>query len=250
MKIEQIQNGHIQNLMIEITRDCNFSCSHCLRGEAQKIDLEVHELRKFLYDNNVSSIGSLTLSGGEPLSKPKILKDLAYDFRAMNIDIEYCYIATNGSYFNYETFFRLADIYNCFSEGLFLEVSNSSYHQSERKKLGINLLLDKEDIIYKIKEELLLSGEFELEENEDIEDNYHYGQKLEHIFCLFNEENFQISLDKRNYRELIEEGRGYKVGGYKEASELEDFIYYSAKNEIIINKCDLSYKSMRKSKLV
>ena len=32
---------HICNLIIEITRRCNLQCDHCLRGNAESIDLDI-----------------------------------------------------------------------------------------------------------------------------------------------------------------------------------------------------------------
>lgn len=39
------KDGYIYEVCVEITRQCNFSCGHCLRGEAQNQDLDV---KKFI----------------------------------------------------------------------------------------------------------------------------------------------------------------------------------------------------------
>ena len=44
MKIKQIKDGYVEYLMIEVTRKCNFTCGHCLRGDAQSKDFDVNHL--------------------------------------------------------------------------------------------------------------------------------------------------------------------------------------------------------------
>ena len=54
----------LNEFAIEITRKCNMKCAHCLRGEAQKRNIHKKYITKVLED--ISSIGSLTITGGEP----------------------------------------------------------------------------------------------------------------------------------------------------------------------------------------
>jgi MoaA/NifB/PqqE/SkfB family radical SAM enzyme len=239
MKIKEIKNGTIENMIIEITRNCNFKCSHCLRGETQNKNIELHKLRMFLYENEVKCINSLTITGGEPLMYPELIETLALEIRMMHLDVNYVYIATNGSYFNLESFEALNSLYNSINEGIHLEISNSIYHQEERKKLNLKIETDK-DILYSI-----FSEKLELE----YEEEYSTDSRLEEIGYLFSQEDFVISLDSRKYNNLISEGRGSAIGGFNEAEEIEDMIYYSAKGEIVLGKCDLSFKSIRKEKI-
>ena len=55
---------HINNLMIEVTRRCNLKCDHCLRGDAQNKDISTEYIDALL--DQVTSIGSVTFTGGEP----------------------------------------------------------------------------------------------------------------------------------------------------------------------------------------
>ena len=55
----------IFGLSVEVTRRCNFYCAHCLRGEPQDIDLDIDAFRCFVKEN-VQSIGTISLTGGEP----------------------------------------------------------------------------------------------------------------------------------------------------------------------------------------
>lgn len=55
----------LEKLFIEITRRCNFSCKHCLRGDAQSISISKNVIDRLFEDvGNVKMIG---LTGGEPL---------------------------------------------------------------------------------------------------------------------------------------------------------------------------------------
>ena len=56
----------IDNLIIEITRRCNMACAHCLRGDAQNIDIDPSYMLKLLRDNNIDYISMVTFTGGEP----------------------------------------------------------------------------------------------------------------------------------------------------------------------------------------
>jgi len=43
---------NVSNLMIEVTRRCNMCCDHCLRGDAQDLDLDIHLAKECLAYND------------------------------------------------------------------------------------------------------------------------------------------------------------------------------------------------------
>ena len=51
-------------LAIELTRRCNMACGHCLRGDAQSIDLDRRHIDALL--DQTQMVGKLVLTGGEP----------------------------------------------------------------------------------------------------------------------------------------------------------------------------------------
>ena len=61
MKINEINT---QQLILEVTRRCNMACEHCMRGDAQDMDMDIGLIDKAL--SSVSDIGCMTFSGGEP----------------------------------------------------------------------------------------------------------------------------------------------------------------------------------------
>ena len=85
---------HIDSLVIECTRRCNMTCEHCLRGDAEEVDVDichVHSLFK-----QIDSIGCLTLSGGEPSLVPYIIQWIREVAFTAKVDVGNFYIATNG----------------------------------------------------------------------------------------------------------------------------------------------------------
>lgn len=55
---------YVNTLILEITRRCNMSCEHCLRGNAQNLDMPFEYIDKVL--NSVDVINSVCFTGGEP----------------------------------------------------------------------------------------------------------------------------------------------------------------------------------------
>ena len=85
---------YVESLVIEVTRRCNMRCEHCLRGDAQNLDIAktfLSEIAKHIYP------GSVTFTGGEPsLNVPAIKRyfELAERYGTMP---NFFYVATNGA---------------------------------------------------------------------------------------------------------------------------------------------------------
>ena len=81
-------------LVIEVTRRCNMKCKHCLRGDAEDIDFDPKFLPQIF--KNVSEVGTLTFSGGEPsLNVAAMVATLEY-VKVHNIPVYAVFVATNG----------------------------------------------------------------------------------------------------------------------------------------------------------
>lgn len=85
---------NIQNLVIEVTRRCNMSCAHCLRGDAQDIDLDLNRLDYFL--DSVNAIDTVTFTGGEPTLNVPAIAAILQKCKAKDIPVRAFYIVTNG----------------------------------------------------------------------------------------------------------------------------------------------------------
>lgn len=88
------KNIRVQHLIIETTRRCKLKCRHCLRGDAQDLDIDVLFLKELFA--NVSEIDTITFTGGEPAMNCYAMRmalsyAIQYGVRVRNI-----YVATNG----------------------------------------------------------------------------------------------------------------------------------------------------------
>lgn len=86
------------NIIIEVTRECNLYCEHCLRGEPQNKSIQEDHIRS-LFDA-VKEINVLTLTGGEPALYPEKIQMIADVAREMEVDVRNFYLATNGTIAN------------------------------------------------------------------------------------------------------------------------------------------------------
>lgn len=89
--------SYAYNVAIEITRRCNMCCAHCLRGDAENVDIQEKYIDAFLDSFSGSRyIGTITFTGGEiSLNIPAI----RYTLKAVkerNISVGNFYMVTNG----------------------------------------------------------------------------------------------------------------------------------------------------------
>ena len=85
---------NIYSLSIEITRQCNMCCIHCMRGNAENVNLDPNILNSFL--KQVKDITTLTITGGEPSLVPEIMIKLLRKFQKYKVTVGNIYIVTNG----------------------------------------------------------------------------------------------------------------------------------------------------------
>ena len=91
----------INSLIIETTRQCQLECEHCLRGDAEPLNMRPEYMEKLL--ENVTDIGSVTFSGGEPFLHPETIHEFVGICKRNEIDVGGFYIATNGLIFEKST---------------------------------------------------------------------------------------------------------------------------------------------------
>ena len=85
---------NLYSLIVEVTRRCNMHCEHCLRGEAQNLDIPFSTIDKAL--EQVDSIGILTISGGEPSLNVPAMRHILDVCRERQIPVDGFYVITNG----------------------------------------------------------------------------------------------------------------------------------------------------------
>jgi hypothetical protein len=118
----------VSNLIIEVTRRCNMCCDHCLRGDAQALDLDIQHVQR-LFDK-ISYIDSITFTGGEPSLVPHIIEAVFEEAQKREIKFGNFYIATNAKEVSNEFLLVLLKLWTyCDSNELSsVAVSNDGHH--------------------------------------------------------------------------------------------------------------------------
>lgn len=90
----------IYNLILEVTRRCNMSCAHCMRGDAQNMDANPILIPKIL--DGISEIETLTFTGGEPALNTPYMKAVVDYIIERRIPVHGCFVATNAKVYSPE----------------------------------------------------------------------------------------------------------------------------------------------------
>lgn len=81
-------------VILEITRQCNMNCSHCLRGDSQNIKISHEIIDKTLA--GISDISYLTFTGGEPALNVEAMEYTLQVCKEKEIPVHGFYLVTNG----------------------------------------------------------------------------------------------------------------------------------------------------------
>lgn len=84
----------IRDLILEVTRQCNMNCMHCLRGEPQNIHMSKEIVDAIL--DQVDLIGSLCLTGGEITLNIDLVEYIVDEIIRRDITLHSFYIVSNG----------------------------------------------------------------------------------------------------------------------------------------------------------
>ena len=196
----------IRDFMIETTRRCNFRCDHCLRGDAQNIDLTPKILDAFFTRNHITGFGVVTFSGGEPALCPEIMHYFLEQCKRRNITIESFYIVTNGSVASDSFLAILVKLYAYCDEkdACTVRISNDQYHQNE--------------VLYRRKAETFKAFTFLEDGRNHIESNHLIPEGRAKFYQL------ATNLDNDPMETIEVNGDGYIEEGY---------LYLNAKGDIL-----------------
>lgn len=125
-------------LIIEITRRCNMSCSHCLRGDAENVDLISMDIDNVL--DQTEAIGKLVVTGGEPTLNLAGIQYLANGIVRRGIPLMRVEIITNALIFDE----RFTAVVKRFSEIVHL-TQQRGYGRTDREpwRVSIGVSLDR-----------------------------------------------------------------------------------------------------------
>lgn len=209
-------------LMLELTRRCNMQCTHCLRGDAEALDMPRNIMWAALRNLEYYSLG---LGGGESILNTKILSEffqtLLYSDGYKNA--EHLWIVTNG-------------------RRLYKELWQDEVHLSEYPDLTNSIYAYLLKISRLVKIDLAISIDRWHEDEQ--EEYYRY---IKNTFEAYSMSFDEISVCKHGPNEphqLINMGRTGPYNG-KELDLDRDFdlLYVNALGDIYPS-CDLSYSFM------
>lgn len=122
---------YLSQLVLEVTRRCNMACDHCLRGNAQAVDMPTEVIDRVLDSIEGHGIGSVTFTGGEPTLNVPAIQYFVDQVKARGIGVGSFYVVTNGKIESLPLLHALIDLYaHCDeSEMSGLVISSDDYHE-------------------------------------------------------------------------------------------------------------------------
>ena len=126
---------NVNFLILEVTRRCNECCEHCLRGDAQLVDMDKEVIDRLL--KSVSCVSSVTFSGGEPTLNLPLIHYFFEKAKECNVEIGSFAVITNGKENQMELAQLLLQHYPDMTEPeyCYLAVSEDQFHESVPKNI-------------------------------------------------------------------------------------------------------------------
>lgn len=88
-------NLSYMNIMLEITRRCNLKCEHCMRGDAQNLDMSGEVMEKLF--SQVDAVFQISLTGGEPFLAPDVIEKMVDIIIEKKVKVWQCTTVENGT---------------------------------------------------------------------------------------------------------------------------------------------------------
>ncbi len=135
----------IENLYLEITRNCNLECEHCLRGDSKNEYMSSQTINNIFKD--IKGIDRLLLTGGEPLLAINQIKEIISIIKTNNIKINSIMLITNGTILNENVIETLKELSSI--SVLHLRLSYDMFHFLELNRLKLFDIRVKNAIVFK-----------------------------------------------------------------------------------------------------
>ena len=228
-------NIYCSNLVIEVTRRCNFQCDHCLRGDVQDLDISFNMLREIA--KNILC-GTVTFTGGEPaLNLAAIRKYIEYAKMYSHMPSSF-YIVTNGSVNQKELAFLCLEMYA---------------DMEEKEMCGLSQSIDDFHAEWLDKKAQVESRIFRGLSFYSTEKEHEIGRD-NHLWVLSSGRAKETGVANNTMHRTKEKGNDpLYVESYQNTDESSidyniDMIYVSANGNITAN-CDLPYDEIDKNHL-
>jgi len=226
---------NIQNAIIEVTRKCNMKCEHCLRGAAQRKTISDQHIYKFL--QLIDSIGSLTITGGEPTLAMDSLEQIRQCIIYGDCLVNEFYMVTNGKAININKLAEWAyNMKNCcgdFDEYSGIAFSFDMFHtqsllweQAEKQRRNFERLQEKMEMEY---------GIYDDGDNKFIRKHSDNSWSYNSLISEGRAKDFGSRDNSREFFEIEE---------YKDAISFSETELYLSSNGMIVAGCNWSYDSI------
>lgn len=124
---------YVENLHLQLTRNCTLECEHCLRGDRERVNMNPAVLDEIFKD--VKKVGFLLLTGGEPLLAIQTLEHLAHLLKTKQVRVNKIILITNGTVLSDRVLSVLHDLQD--NSYLVLKLSTDIFHNLELEKRGM-----------------------------------------------------------------------------------------------------------------
>lgn len=120
----------VEELHLQVTRNCTLECEHCLRGDREKVNMSPKVLDEIFKD--IKNVGNLLLTGGEPLLAIQTLEYLVELLKTNQVRVGKIILITNGTVLSDRILKVLHDLQDC--SYLVLRLSTDIFHNLELEK--------------------------------------------------------------------------------------------------------------------
>lgn len=208
---------YLSYLIVEGTRRCNMKCPHCLRGTAQRVEMDTRIAN--IVTRQLSLVHCITFTGGEPSLNAEIIREFQYGFMFNDCTLGRFWVTTNARLYKEEFANALENLYSlcCDREDCCLTISGDQYHfrQSDRA-------------INEYSELCFFSNERMRMIEDDAIINEGYAKK-----------------NQFGYREITPRKTIKEYSLYADQLFIDDTIYINALGDVLLD-CDMSYQTQKK----
>lgn len=207
-------------LVIEGTRKCNMKCAHCMRGNAQRVNMD--NSAADIVTRQVDSIYNITFSGGEPSLNPEIIRNFQYGFMFNDCSIGNFWVTTNARFYKSDFAEALESLYSLCDEKdmCCLTISGDQYHLNQSQRA----IDEYSDLCFFSDERMKMIDDWNLV-NEGMAKKNQFGT-----------------------RDIVPQKTILDYTICDDDMYIDDTIYINALGDVLLNS-DLSYQTQRKSSI-
>lgn len=206
------------NLVLEITRKCNMSCSHCLRGPAQHIDMDTNIINRVT--EALDHINGVVFTGGEPSLNAAAIEHFRWAIHFNRCSLGHFWLTVNARFYKQSFYNAIRELYCICDEqdSCSLTISRDQYHGKMSPKA------------YEMYAEL----------------PFFSNERMKRIaeYELLSEGNAKKNQMSSKEVRIAHEIKDYYMDEEEDTLYVGDVIYVNAKGDILLC-CDLSFKHQK-----